>query len=196
MGLRERKKQETTRALALAARQLVDERGLVDVTTEEIAAVANVSVRTFFNHFACKEQAVVGVDAGVLSELAEDLRGRPDDERPVDSLHAVLLAEVNADGWLRRWQLRNELVRRHPELLPHHLEAMVQVEQALADALADRLGADPGADPTPRVLVATALAVMRSTLAWWWEDSDRSIPLTDVLDGTFSQLVPDLPRNR
>lgn len=44
----------------------------------------------------------------------------------------------------------------------------------------------------PRVLVAAALAVVRSTLAWWWENSDRGTDFMEVLDRTFSRLVPDL----
>lgn len=190
-GLRQVKQRETRRALSSAAQELVLERGLDDVTIEEIAAAAGVSVRTFANYFSGKDEAVVGVDAAMLGELADELRDRPQDERPTEALRAVLLADV--DGMLRRWELRNELVRRYPALLPRYLASMVQVEEALAGALADRVGVDPSVDPSPRVLVASALAVLRATVAWCWEQPDRATPLLDVVERTFTQLVADLP---
>jgi AcrR family transcriptional regulator len=132
-SLRVRKKRETHRALAEAAQELVRERGLEHVTVEDIAAAANVSVRTFFNYFATKEESIVGVDDEVLAELADEILQRPEDERPIDVLRFVLVDEAGS-GMLRRWQLRNELVARYPVLLPRHLAATVQVEEALAAA--------------------------------------------------------------
>lgn len=135
----------------------------------------------------------VGLRAtGRVAEIADELRRRPAGESAVEALRAVLYAEVDVEGMLRRWELRNELVRVYPALLPRHLASMVQIEEALGAALADRLGADSGSDPLPRVLVAAALAVVRSTLAWWWENSDRGTDFMEVLDRTFSRLVPDL----
>lgn len=190
-GLRERKKRQTQDALSLAARELVHQRGLDDVTVEDIAAAADVSVRTFFNHFSSKEEAVVGVDRRALDEVAEELRQRPAGEGAATALRAVLFAHVDSEGMLRRWELRNQLVRDYPALLPRYLAAIVQVEEALAAALAERMDVDIRTDPTPRVLVATALAVIRSTLDWWWESSDCGTDFTDILDRTFSRLMPD-----
>ncbi len=49
LGRRDRKKLETHQALRAAALRLVAQRGLQQVTVEDIAEVADVSVRTFFN---------------------------------------------------------------------------------------------------------------------------------------------------
>jgi AcrR family transcriptional regulator len=193
-GLRERKKRETHRALSQAALELVGERGLEHVTVSDIAAAADVSERTFFNYFSCKEEAVVGVEESVLDELAEEVRRRPDGERPIDVLRAVLFAESDSRGMVRRWQLRNELVRRYPALLPRHLATTVEVEGALARGLAARSRLDPALDPGPRIFVAAALAAVRAGLAWW-EESDRSTPLADVLDAALRHLAPDLPEH-
>lgn len=188
-GLRERKKRETHRALSQAAQELVRARGLEHVTAEDIAAAADLSVRTFFNYFSCKEEAMVGVEAGVLDELAEEVRQRPAGERSVDTLRAVLLVELDSGGMVRRWQLRNELVRRYPSLLPRHLAATVQVEEALARAFADRWGVDLAVDPAPRIFVAAALAAVRAALAWW-EESDRRAPVTATVEAALTQLAP------
>jgi AcrR family transcriptional regulator len=193
-GLRERKKWETHRALSLAAQELVHARGLERVTVEDIAAAAGVSERTFFNYFSGKDEALVGVEPTALATLADDLRRRPTTEGPAAALRAVLLAEVDPDGLLRRWKLRNELVRTYPQLLPRYLLSMVQVEEALTAALAERLGVDPSVDPQPRVLVAAALAVVRASLAWWWDVSDHRTPLLEVLEQSYSQFIADQPR--
>ena len=192
-GLRERKKRDTYRSLSHAALELVQERGLEHVTVHDIAAAADVSVRTFFNYFSCKEEAVVGVEKGVLSELADEVRRRPPAEAPVDALRAVLLTENDSTTMLRRWQLRNDLVRRYPALLPRYLAGTVQVEEALAGAFAARSGVDARVDPGPRIFVAAALAGLRAALAWW-EESDRSTSLAAALDAALNHLSPDLPR--
>lgn len=188
-GLRERKKLETHRAIVDAARELVRARGLDGVTIDEIAATAGVSPRTFFNYFPCKEEAVVGLDPGVLAEVTDELRRRPAEESPIDALHAVLAGVTDPHETLRRWQLRSELVRQHPELLPRHLAAMTRVESALADTLAERLGTDPEQDPTARLLVAVVLGAARAAVAWW-EESDGSTDLASVLDAAFDLLAP------
>ncbi len=69
-GLRERKKRETRRAINGAALDLVEEKGFAAVTTEEIAARAGVSARTFFNYFPSKEAAVIGTTAEELESYA------------------------------------------------------------------------------------------------------------------------------
>jgi AcrR family transcriptional regulator len=188
-GLRERKKVETYRELTLAARELVHAHGLDSVTVDHIAEAAGVSTRTFFNYFSCKEEAIVGTEPALLAELADELRSRPSSERPIDALRAVLIGRTDPESTLHRWQMRNELVARHPALLPRHLAAMAEIEAALTGALADRAGTDPAHDASLRMLVAATLAAIRAGLAWW-EQSDRSQPILSVLDGAFDLLTP------
>ena len=58
---RERRKADTARGLAEAARGLTIEHGLNGFTIEELCERVGVSRRTFFNYFASKENAVIGV---------------------------------------------------------------------------------------------------------------------------------------
>src|SRR5688572_15456599 len=80
LGRRERKKLETRRALASAALHLAAERGPDHVTIEDIAETADVSVRTFFNYFSSKEEAIIGWDNDGHAEVAAKLLARPADE--------------------------------------------------------------------------------------------------------------------
>jgi AcrR family transcriptional regulator len=64
---------------------------------------ANVSTRTFFNYFRSKEAAVVGVEPGLVAELADSVRHRPGDEAPIAALTHALLDNASspdvAEGW-------------------------------------------------------------------------------------------------
>src|SRR5215813_12209188 len=101
VGRRERKKRATRAALSDAALRLSVERGVDNVTVEQIADEADVSLRTFFNYFSSKEEAVVAGDVATAESLVEVFRGRPSDESVFDALrHAVL--EVVRDHYADR----------------------------------------------------------------------------------------------
>src|SRR4051812_42996145 len=76
-GLRERKKRATRDAIAATARRLFAERGFDAVTVAEIAAAADVSEKTVFNHFAAKEDLVFGGGEARLAELQAAITHRP-----------------------------------------------------------------------------------------------------------------------
>jgi len=58
VGLRERKRQQTRQALISAAMRLFAEKGYDEASVAEIAAAADVSTKTFFNHFASKDEVL------------------------------------------------------------------------------------------------------------------------------------------
>jgi AcrR family transcriptional regulator len=186
-GGRERKKARTRADLATAARRLTFARGLEAVTIQQIVEAADVSTRTFFNYFRCKEAAVVGVEPGLVAELADSVRLRPLDEPPIVALTRALLENASGPDVAEGWAQRSELVRRHPTLLPRHLEAMSEVEEALTVAVAERMGTSVEDDLTPSVMVSAVVGVMRSTFAWWMRTTPP-MPLATALASGFAAV--------
>lgn len=193
MGLRERKKWRTRRTLQRAALTLVAERGLEHVTTDDIAAAAEVSPRTFFNYFIGKEDALVGTDAEAPARLNAALAARPAGEPPLAAVRAVCVAlaeEITDSGDL--WQLRLRVVEANPSLAPALIGSLGRNDRALAGAVGDRMGLDPDQDPYPYLLASVASAAMRAALQHY-----RMIgftrPLTEVLTETFDSISAGLP---
>lgn len=185
-GRRERKKLATRQALRSAALRLVAEHGLHHVTVEDIAEAADVSVRTFFNHFPSKEDAVIGLDPGQADRFTEALAKRPAEEAPLSALHGVLaeLAGRISEGE-DDWLLRMEVVRSIPELAPRLLASFAAYERALVEGVARRTGADPQTDLYPLCAALTAIAAFRSAIMSWCGRGQDG-PLAPLVDDAFA----------
>lgn len=149
MGLRERKKQATRRALQDAAVSLTLERGLENVTVEEIAAEADVSTRTFFNYFATKEDALLGDVPETPDEEVrrEFVGGGPTGDFVEDLITVLITFLVSTDDLATQradMRLRRELMEREPQLVRGMLARFHNVEMELAAAIAERTGASAG----------------------------------------------------
>lgn len=168
MGLRERKKLATRRALREAAVRLTLERGLENVTVEAISAAADVSPRTFFNYFATKEDALLDDVPRSLDEEARAtfVAGGPTGVFTGD-LSALLMASLlgSDDLGTRRADvaLRKQLVDREPHLLPGLLSRFHNVELSVAAAIAERTGA-PADDSRSQLAAAAAMSAMRYSM--------------------------------
>ena len=185
-GLRERKKQATRRALHDAALRLALERGLEHLTVEEISAAADVSVRTFFNYFPTKEQAILGddifpADAGQAAALM------PEASDVLDGLYRVAMALV-ASTAPRREQvmMRWQLMERYPALLPRIFARLEEFEKELASAVAARTGEAPD-DVYPQLMAAVASTAMRTAVRRWVKGHGDH-PLEHHLNEVFGLL--------
>jgi AcrR family transcriptional regulator len=184
-GLRERKKQATRRALELAALQLVDARGLDDVTIDEIAAAADVSPRTFFNYFSSKEEALVGGLSAGAQRFADALLARPPEEPPMVAARAVFAARVeHLESHADLYRLRMTVIMRHRELYPRMVGAFGEWERATGDAIARRTGADQLVDPYSHLTAAVIAGIMRTSMRRWGL-SDYRAPLGEIFAEAF-----------
>jgi AcrR family transcriptional regulator len=179
-GLRERKKAATRNALHGAALRLVAEHGLDGVSVDDIAARADVSPRTFFNYFATKDDAVLGLDPAELRRTADALAERPAGEPTVETMRAVQreqAAEMARETEL--WPLRLQVIEANPGLVGRLVTHFGEADRTLATAVAERTGTDVDADVLPTLLALTSGAVLRTALHRW-------------LTGGFTDSLPRL----
>jgi len=91
-GLRERKKQRTRSMLIDAAVELCDRQGFDQTTVDQIAAVADVSPRTFSRYFATKDAVVLALVDDMVDAIAVELAHQPTE---LSELEALLGAHVD-----------------------------------------------------------------------------------------------------
>lgn len=191
-GLRERKKSETRTALSLAAMRLATERGVDGVTTEDIAAAANVSVRTFHNYFRGKEEAILLPYHQLVDLVAAELRERPMGEPILDSLEGLAIRLVShAIGPPDHASADVEALWRSPRMAAYRPSLIADLARRLVGVVADRTGTDPATDLYPRLLTAVAAAVMLTVLDRD-EVLDREAHVYDVSEA-FALLRAGLP---
>jgi AcrR family transcriptional regulator len=192
VGRRERKKLATHNALRAAALELSLEHGVDNVTVEQIADAADVSVRTFFNYFSSKEQAVVAGESVASEAMIENLKSRPVDEPVLTSLRQVIL--VMAAGIPHRDRVAQlRLVRRTPSLLPHQLAAYETTESTLAQVIAARTGTDVDTDLYPSLVAASVVAALRVVITHWMNaDTGGPDDLLRLIEAALDQLTDGL----
>lgn len=96
-GLRERKKLRTRATLIDAAVELCLEQGYENTTVEQIAAVADVSPRTFSRYFATKDAVMMTLMEGFVEAASERLALIPEEVPALEALkcaHVDVLKEV------------------------------------------------------------------------------------------------------
>jgi AcrR family transcriptional regulator len=152
MGLRERKKLRTRRAIAAAALRLFDERGYEETTISDIAAVAEVSPRTFFSYFPSKDDVVFAEMDERLADMRERLAERPPGEAPMATFRRVAEALLRAiaaeDG--EHGAIQVALIRERPSLQAMALKRLSDAEEGFVTVLRDIA---PGLDEITSVTV-------------------------------------------
>jgi AcrR family transcriptional regulator len=189
VGLRERKKERTRRELVEAAMDLFRERGYEETTVDDIAAVVDVSARTFFRYFDSKEAVLFAGWRESLTALEALLMNRPADESLMDSVRALCLAVAHEVELDRDRQLFiKEIVARSASagdyearvLFPAYREAFVRTVCA-------REGSEPGTTMGPPLAAAVGIAALHEAKVVWMRDPRQS--LVALTDEAFAALA-------
>jgi AcrR family transcriptional regulator len=198
-GLRERKKTDTRRVLSDAAMRLASERGMENVTREDIAARAGVSARTFSNYFATKYDALVYRQTERMGRSAALLRERPAGEALWTSITESILRPIEED-FADATGDENALPTPAGLAELRKLLAINEVRGALtrrdlfedfASVIADRTGTDPQRDLHPRLVVAVMRAILEATMDMY-ATAEPPVAYPMLLRAAFAEVAVGL----
>jgi AcrR family transcriptional regulator len=189
-GLRERKKLAVRRALSSAAVRLAVERGLENVTIEDITAEADVSVRTFGNYFSGKYEAICALGTDRARRIGAELLARPASEPLWEALVNSMLAHYEGadrapDG---EWLAGLKLVLTAPAIRGEYLKVNAEMQEVLAAAIATRARIDPSQDMYPQILAGAVTAAAQVAVRRWFA-ADPPVPLRPLLRQALDQLA-------
>ncbi|SDF30792.1 transcriptional regulator, TetR family [Lentzea fradiae] len=168
-----------------AALELFAEQGFERTTVAEIAKRAELTQRSFFNHFADKREVLFGMSAKLQEEVVREVEEADDAGPPLDTV--VRAFGVVADKLLE--QRRDVVARRYaviaanPELLERELGKNAALTDAIADALRRR-GCEPGA----AFLAAGAAMLAQQAAFRTWTRPGETRTLRDLLPAAAEDL--------
>ncbi|MBB3111503.1 AcrR family transcriptional regulator [Paenibacillus phyllosphaerae] len=135
-GLREIKREATAIALADAAYELAQERGLDGFIVDDVVQKAGYSRRTFANHFSCKEEAVAAAAISFknVSEAEALMREIPAETTPLEIFYRLMKMQlVEAHIWKLRELV--SLSKRFPTVEPYMLSAFHRLQLSAEEAV-------------------------------------------------------------
>jgi AcrR family transcriptional regulator len=175
--LRDRQRAQVRADIHAAAYRLFAARGFGNVTTEDIAAEAAVSPRTFFRHVATKEDLLLGAVQRGNAAIASLLVRRPSSESPDAALAASIVSRVDSfeDVDLENWRAA---ILTAPELLDRATLLSAADRDQMVQLVATRMAVDPAEDSRPGLLVQLSFAAADFAFQRWVrERSARRRPL-------------------
>ena len=165
-SLRDRQRAQIRADIRRAAFRLFIERGYDAVTTEEIAAAAGVSPRTFFRHVPTKEELLLAPVRHGGAAIVSLLEQRPAAESPdVAVINAIITRTRSFDAadteeWRKALLIAPDLLGK----LTMHTPAD---KERAAKLVGERMGANPDTDIRPGLLVQLAFAAADFAFQQW-----------------------------
>ncbi|MEV5845460.1 TetR family transcriptional regulator [Streptomyces sp. NPDC051985] len=192
-GLRDRRREQTSRDIHGAVIRLAREHGFDKVTVDMISAEAGISPRTFFNYFPSKEAAAIGTAPGALPPLLLDrfVAGGPAHPRTLlEELTRAIVDEM-AGNPPQRQEVHDvfELAHTTPSVFTALLTRIDEFRQSLAAAVAQRMGPDAD-EEIPDLIASVAMAAVRTGMERWHKDpgADRGDDPEPYVQRSFALL--------
>ena len=182
------RRRESRARISAVTLELVLERGLDDVTVDEIARAANVSRRTFFNYFPSKVAACVPYTPPPEPEAVTEFLS----DRSVPTMTALSHLMWNQVSTARRetpdFDRFHDMWRREPDIRTEVHAIMARTEGHLARLIALREDLEPGSARAATV-AAASIAILRVAVERW--RTDESGVLLEHLIGESFDAVTD-----
>jgi AcrR family transcriptional regulator len=187
IGLRERKKIKTRRAIRREAFRLIETQGYGNTTVEQIADAAEVSTSTFFRYFPSKESVLLYDD--LVDSVIDAFVTAPADLAPIPAYrHAVRqtfaeMDDADRDAALRGQRLMYAVPEARGLLYGEYMRCIDLITQALIDRMAR-----PAGDFERRMLAGALIGVVMAA------SDDTPVPADPVERGlTFLESVLSFP---
>lgn len=187
-GLRERARRTMRAELAAVALDMFVRDGFDQTTVDDIARAAGLSKRSFFRYFPTKEDAVLGGVDALSDRVADEIRGRPADEPPWESLRHVLgrwEEEIHAS---QQELAGARLIETTPSLRAGLLRRREEWRARVGEALLSRR--EDGLDPFTADLLTGAAAAALDAVSREWVRSGGAADRRGLLDRAFRALRP------
>jgi len=191
-GLRERKKQQTLRAISDAAIALFLDEGFESVPVSRIAERAGVSKPTLFRYFASKEDMALHRLADHEGEAARTVRQRAAGQSPLEALRRDFLRGIDASEpvtgmcdvaeVLDYYRLLFTTASLTARLHTYHARA----EEALAEALHEAVPDGPMPELSARLAAGQIKAVQRTLAEANWRRIDAGRTAAEVRAGAVA----------
>ena len=171
-SLRDRQRAQIRADIRRAAFRLFIERGYDAVTTEEIAAAAGVSPRTFFRHVPTKEELLLAPVRHGGAAIVNLLEQRPAAESPdVALINAIIVRTRSFDqADCEEWR---EALLVAPDLLDKVTLHTPADKERATKLIGARMGADPDADIRPGLLVQLGFTAGDFAFRQWVRQSTK-----------------------
>ena len=202
LGLRERKKQRTRATLIDAAVELCERQGFERTTVDQIAAIADVSPRTFSRYFATKDAIALALIDDGIDMAAVELARQPTDIGDFEALRRSYVSMYNNTKTAPPGGLSSDRMMCTVRIIMSSAAlrhaAIEYRHHAVNIELAKRMGLD--LDDRKLKLVAamwasfvmTALGDLSEETDWQRVGIDDIVSRLEVAFAEFTELVADV----
>lgn len=161
--------------MIVEARRSTVEHGLHGFTIEQLCETVGVSRRTFFNHFASKDDAVLGIEINADVEAIDAYAAGgvvAAHLEPLDSIVALAIDQFHRAGIDRADEvLVRGVFEREPALVARFLSATDEQLARITDAVRLRFGWDDPADRRARLVTEAAAGLLKVTAETFFDDA-------------------------
>jgi AcrR family transcriptional regulator len=191
----ERKRTRSSLEIERAGLQLIAQRGLDQVTVEQVAAAGGISVRTFYRYFRNVPELLTGVPRREIARICDLVSERPREEDLLDAFRAgfdavesKLTDRENADLKEETLGLWSLIAAEDPDRVSSESHALTQMTVGFTQVIQERLDLDPSDEVTAGVLGAALAGVVWFVYLGFIE-SGGSGSLPTKMDEAFEHLA-------